>query len=124
KQELVSGVSVPNHQHQMPGRRLHIENLGHNTFPASNVEEFASTVPANVNPDLQPRPRAEFLNSNTRAHAGEVPTQELLGRHTTPRIVLAWLPVRRRRGGQKESHPVLRRIRGHYVVANSMQCDA
>ena len=66
KQELVSGVSVPNHQNKMAGRGLHVENLGCNGFSTSNIEEFASTVPANINSDLQPRPNAEFL-TRTRA---------------------------------------------------------
>jgi hypothetical protein len=66
------------------GRRLYIQNLGYNTFLTTDVKEFARAIPANINSDLRPSGYAAFLYSNASTHTGEVPTEKLLGLHTTP----------------------------------------
>jgi hypothetical protein len=66
---------------------LHIENLGYNIRLGSYVEELARAVSANINSNLLPLPAAGSAHKYTRAHAGEVPTQRLLGLHNTPSIV-------------------------------------
>jgi len=38
--------------------RLHIENFGHQPVLTANVEEFAIAIPANIDSDLFPLPRA------------------------------------------------------------------
>lgn len=84
KQKFVSGVSIPDHQHHVPGRRLYIQNFGYNAFLTSNVKEFARAIPADINSDLRPLGYAVFLHSNASTHTGEVPTEKFLGLHTTP----------------------------------------
>ena len=81
KQELILLVAVPNHQHKMARSRPHIKNLGNNPVLTANVEEFAITIPANINSDFFSLPHAWFLDFQARAHTGEMPTQILRGRH-------------------------------------------
>src|SRR2546430_17026044 len=69
--------------------RLHIKKLGNNPNLTANVEEFAIAVPANINSGFFPLPRARPLDFQPRAHAGEMPTQRLCGRHVTPSLL--WL---------------------------------
>ncbi len=84
KQELVLFTSVSSHQHQVMRTRLHVENFDCNLFLTPDDEHFSGTVPAYINCNLRPLPEARRAHNNARAHAGEVPTQILLGRHTFP----------------------------------------
>jgi hypothetical protein len=84
KQELVLFAAIANHQHQMTGYRLHVQDFGRNPFPTLNNEKFAVAVPANIDSDLHPGRRVMLSDSQTRAYTGEVPTQRHLGRHATP----------------------------------------
>ncbi|WP_321471790.1 hypothetical protein [uncultured Paludibaculum sp.] len=88
KQEFVLVPTVAHHKHEMSVNRLDVENLGYNPCLATDVKEFTAAVPADVNPDLCPLPLACVLYTQTRAHAGEVPAEELLGRHTTPKLLV------------------------------------
>jgi hypothetical protein len=81
KQELILGAAVPHHQHKMARSRPDIQNLGNNPVLTANIEEFAIAIPANINSDLLSLPRTRPLNFHPCAHAGEVPTQILCGRH-------------------------------------------
>jgi len=81
EQELILVVAIPNHQHKMARSRLHIKNLGNNPVVAANIEEFAITIPANINSDFFPLPHTWSLEFQARAHTGEMPTQILCGRH-------------------------------------------
>jgi hypothetical protein len=82
---------------------LYIEYLGYNAFLGSYVEEFARAVPAYVNSDLLPLPWAGPVYKHTRAHAGEIPTQRLLGLHTTPSIVWFGLLLGEAEEGRKRT---------------------
>jgi hypothetical protein len=87
QQKFILETAIANHQHQMTSGRLYIENLGYNAHLGSNVKKLASTVPAYVDSDPLPLPGTGSTHKHTRTHAGEVPTQRLLGLHTTPSVV-------------------------------------
>jgi hypothetical protein len=84
KQELVLEFSVSNHQYQMARSRLNIKNLWNDVVDTADIEELAAPVPANINTHFHGLPSTRFLNLQPRTDPGEVPTQKLLGRHTTP----------------------------------------
>ena len=84
KQVFVLRTVITHHQNHMVSIRLNVENFGSNSRFTTNIEELPGAVPANVNSDLRPMPPACFNQAQTRTHTGEVPTQVLLGRHTTP----------------------------------------
>jgi hypothetical protein len=81
EQELILVVAVPNHQHKMVRSRPHIKNLGNNPVLTANIEKFAITISAHINSDFFSLPHTWSLDSQARAHAGEMPTQILCGRH-------------------------------------------
>jgi hypothetical protein len=81
EQELILVIAIPNHQHKMARSRPHIRNLGNSPVPTANPDKLAITIPARINSDFFSLPHTWFLDFQARAHAGEMPTQILSGRH-------------------------------------------
>src|ERR1700747_1779986 len=71
-------------KHHVMRTRLHIQNFDCNLVFTPDDKEFARAIPAYINCDLRPLQAAWSSQNNASAHADEVPTQILLGRHTFP----------------------------------------
>jgi len=108
-------ASFANHQHQVMRLRLHVENFDRNFFLTPDDEHFAGTVPAYLDCNLRPLPEARSAHNYARTHAGEVPTQILLGRHTFPSNYLR-VAVMRGRGRQKQSRPAPCHSHSHAIA--------
>jgi hypothetical protein len=84
KQILILGASISNHQHEMTERRLNIQDFRRQPFIATNIEEFAAAIGANIDSDLLPLTRSRPSDLEPGAHTGEMPTHNFTGSHITP----------------------------------------